>query len=53
MTDRLPDALASTVAKRMRVAYHIVDPLVAEAELETPARSPARRQACAKGWPRP
>ena len=34
VTDRLPDTLASTVAKRMRVAYHILDPLVAEAELE-------------------
>jgi len=58
VTDRLPDALAATVAKRMRVAYHIVDPLVAEAELEALARSlertyPARRQACATGWPRP
>ena len=39
VTDRLPDALASTVAKRMRVAYHILDPLVAEAELEALARS--------------
>src|SRR5215218_2794166 len=32
--DRLPDALASTVAKRMRMAYHLADPLLAEAELE-------------------
>ena len=39
VTDRLPDALASTVAKRMRVAYHLVDPLVAEAELAALARS--------------
>jgi putative transposase len=39
VTDRLPDALASTVAKRMRVAYHILDPLVAEAELEALAHS--------------
>jgi putative transposase len=39
LTDRLPDALTSTVAKRMRAAYHIVDPLVAEAELEALARS--------------
>jgi putative transposase len=38
VTDRLPDALASVVAKRMRVAYHISDPLVAEAELEALAR---------------
>jgi hypothetical protein len=28
VTDRLPDALASTVAKRMRRAYHHTDPLV-------------------------
>jgi putative transposase len=39
VTDRLPDALASTVAKRMRQAYHLADPLLAEAELETLARS--------------
>jgi putative transposase len=38
VTDRLPDALASTVAKKMRVAYHPADPL-AEAELEGLARS--------------
>jgi transposase-like protein len=38
VTDRLTDALASVVAKRMRVAYHISDPLVAEAELEALAR---------------
>jgi len=37
--DRLPDALASTVAKRMRMAYHLADPLPAEAELEGLARS--------------
>ena len=37
--DRLPDALGSTVAKRMRTAYHIADPLLAEAELEGLARS--------------
>jgi len=35
----LPDALTSTVAKRMRVAYHLADPLLAEAELEALARS--------------
>jgi putative transposase len=34
VTDRLPDAVASTVAKRMRRAYHHPDPLVAQAELE-------------------
>ena len=39
VTDRLPDALASTVAKKMRVAYHLADPLLAEAELEGLARS--------------
>ena len=38
VTDRLPDALASTVAKRIRRAYHHPDALVAEAELETLAR---------------
>jgi hypothetical protein len=39
VTDRLPDALASTVAKKMRVAYHPTDPLLAEAELKGLARS--------------
>ena len=38
VTDRLPKALASTVAKRMRRAYHHTDPLVAQAELEALAR---------------
>ena len=38
ITDRLPDALASTVAKRMRRAYHHADALVAQAELEALAR---------------
>ena len=38
VTDRLPDALASVVAKRMRRAYHHTDPLLAQAELETLAR---------------
>jgi putative transposase len=37
--DRLPDALASTVARRMRQAYHLAGPLLAEAELEALARS--------------
>ena len=36
--ERLPDAVASTVAKRMRRAYHHPDPLVAQAELEALAR---------------
>jgi transposase-like protein len=34
VTDRLPDTVASTVAKRMRRAYHHTDALVAQAELE-------------------
>jgi putative transposase len=38
VTDRLPDALASTVAKRMRRAYHHGDPLTAQADLEALAR---------------
>jgi putative transposase len=38
VTDRLPDALASTVAKRMRRAYHHPEALVAEADLEALAR---------------
>jgi putative transposase len=57
VTDRLPDALAATVAKRMRQAYHLADPLLAEAELEALARSldrshPAPRPACGRAWPR-
>jgi putative transposase len=39
VTDRLPDAFASMVAKRMRQAYRLADPLLAEAELEALARS--------------
>ena len=39
VADRLPDAFASTVAKKMRQAYHLADPLLAEAELEGLARS--------------
>ncbi len=38
VTDRLPDAVASTVAKQMRRAYHHTDPLVAQAELEVLTR---------------
>jgi putative transposase len=45
VTDRLPDALASTVAKRMRRAYHHADPLVAQAELEALARELDRSHA--------
>jgi putative transposase len=38
VTDRLPDALGSTVAKRMRAAYPHSDALLAEAALEALAR---------------
>jgi len=38
VTDRLPDTVASVVAKRMRAAYRNPDPLVAQAELEALAR---------------
>lgn len=38
LEQRLPDALASTVAKKMRAAYHDPDPLSAEATLEDLAR---------------
>jgi len=34
VSDRLPDAVASTVARRMRAAYRNPDPLVAQADLE-------------------
>jgi len=36
--ERLPDAVAATVAKRMRRAYHQPDPLIAQAELEALVR---------------
>jgi putative transposase len=36
--DRLPDAIAATVAKRMRAAYRNPDPLLAQADLEALAR---------------
>jgi putative transposase len=42
VADRLPDAMASTVAKRMRAAYHHPDPLTAQADLEALARELAR-----------
>ena len=56
--DRLPDAVASTVAKWMRRAYHLADPLVAQAELDVLAREldrahPGAAASSAKGWPRP
>jgi putative transposase len=38
VTDRLPDRLASTVAKRMRQAYHADSALAAEAQLEALAK---------------
>ncbi len=38
VTDRLPDRLASTVAKRMRAAYHADSALAAEAQLEALAK---------------
>ncbi len=49
VTDRLPDAVASTVAKRMRAAYHHTDPLVAQAELEALARELDRSHPGAAG----
>jgi transposase-like protein len=42
VADRLPDALASVVAKRMRAAYRNPDPLVAQADLEALARELSR-----------
>jgi uncharacterized protein (DUF3084 family) len=44
VADRLPDHVASTVAKRMRRAYHQPDPLVAQAELEALARELEERR---------
>jgi putative transposase len=52
LTDRLPDALGSTVAKRMRAAYHIADPLQAQAELEALARELDRSHPGAAASPR-
>ena len=57
VADRLPDAVASTVAKRMRRAYHQPDPLAAQPSWK---RSPvswtaptlAPRPACGRAWPR-
>jgi putative transposase len=59
LCDRLPDAVAWVVAKRMPAAYHNPDPLVAQAELEALVRELDRSHPgappgpCAKGWPRP
>ena len=46
------------MAKRMRVAYHISDPLVAQADLEALAREldrshPGAAASLREGWPRP
>jgi putative transposase len=49
VTDRLPDALASVVAKRMRAAYRNPDPLVAQADLEALARELDRSHPGAAG----
>ena len=49
VADRLPDALASVVAKRMRAAYHNPDQLVAQAELEALARELDRSHPGAAG----
>ncbi len=38
VVDKLPDSLTSTVATKMRAAYHDADPLAAEARLENLAR---------------
>ena len=46
---KLPKALASTVAKKMRAAYHDPDALVAEATLEALARSLAKSHPGAAG----
>jgi putative transposase len=58
VTDRLPDAVASVVAKRLRAAYHHPDPLIAQAELEALAREldrshPGAAASCGKGSLRP
>lgn len=42
VTDRLPDRVASTVAKRMRAAYHAASALEAEAQLEALAAELAK-----------
>jgi putative transposase len=47
--DRLPDALASVVARRMRAAYRNPDPLVAQAELEALAHALDRSHPGAAG----
>ena len=49
---KLPKALASTVAKKMRAAYHDPDALAAEATLEALARDLEKRHPGAAGSPR-
>ena len=49
VTDRLPDALASTVAKRLRAASRNPDPLVAQADLEALTRELDRSHPGAAG----
>lgn len=51
VTDRVPDALASVVAKRMWAAYRHPDPLIAQAELEALARELDRSHHGAAAWP--
>jgi transposase-like protein len=58
VTDRLPDAVASTVAKRMRRAYHHTDhcwprPSWRRWPASWTARTPAPPRPCGKAWPRP
>jgi len=49
VADRLPDQLASTVAKRMRKAYHAESALAAEAQLEALAKELDRTHPGAAG----
>ncbi|HEV2811252.1 MAG TPA: IS256 family transposase [Acidimicrobiales bacterium] len=49
LESKLPKALASTVAKKMRAAYHDPDALAAEATLEALARSLAKSHPGAAG----
>jgi transposase-like protein len=58
VTDRLPDAVASTVAKRMRRAYHHPDPLIAQPSwrpwpVSWSAPTPAPPARYGRGWLRP
>ncbi len=58
VTDRLPDALGSTVAKKLRAAYHIADrykprPNSRRWRASWTAPIPVRPPPCGKGWPRP